>query len=219
MIPRYQKILFVVLLAASATMGGVLWHLRDRANQRLLANQDSSPVRAPEVAAVEQATLVVADDASDAMESRAVSLPLPPSANERARAVLEKLLDTYAAPGSPHPIPGGSASVVEVFLMPIAAGSSGAGKTSTAAGHEAANGAQLAVVNLSSAFAASHPSGIEAETLTILSICETLHANLPEIGEVRFLVDGQPRATLAGHADLTRTYLTGDTQTMQGAQP
>ena len=25
--------------------------------------------------------------------------------------------------------------------------------------------------------------------------------------QVRFLVDGQPRATLAGHADLTRTYL------------
>jgi len=28
------------------------------------------------------------------------------------------------------------------------------------------------------------------------------------VTEVRFLVDGQQRPTLAGHADLTRTYLT-----------
>jgi hypothetical protein len=63
------------------------------------------------------------------------------------------------------------------------------------------------VVNLTSAFAASHPSGIETETLTLLSICATLHANLPRVAQVRFLVDGQPRATLAGHADLTRAYL------------
>jgi hypothetical protein len=38
----------------------------------------------------------------------------------------------------------------------------------------------------------------------------TLDANLPRMKEVRFLVDGQPRATLAGHADLTRTYLTNE---------
>jgi hypothetical protein len=30
---------------------------------------------------------------------------------------------------------------------------------------------------------------------------------MPEIAQVRFLVDGVPRDTLAGHADLTRTYL------------
>jgi hypothetical protein len=41
----------------------------------------------------------------------------------------------------------------------------------------------------------------------------TLHANLPQITEVRFLVDGRQKDTLAGHADLTRTYLASDTQT------
>jgi hypothetical protein len=71
-------------------------------------------------------------------------------------------------------------------------------------------GAQLAVVNLTGSFAASHPSGIETETLTVLSICGTLRANLPSVTQVRFLVDGHERATLAGHADLTRTYLTAD---------
>jgi hypothetical protein len=78
----------------------------------------------------------------------------------------------------------------------------------------------LAVVNLTGAFAASHPSGIETETLTVTSIYSTLHANLPRIAEVRFLVDGQQRATLAGHADLTRTYLTTDSApAIIGARP
>jgi hypothetical protein len=55
--------------------------------------------------------------------------------------------------------------------------------------------------------------------LTVLSICGTLHANLPRITQVRFLVNGQQRATLAGHADLTRTYLAGDVVPSDGAQP
>jgi hypothetical protein len=55
--------------------------------------------------------------------------------------------------------------------------------------------------------------------LTVLSLCGTLHANLPRVTQVRFLVDGAVRATLAGHADLTRTYLTADAETTQGANP
>jgi hypothetical protein len=84
---------------------------------------------------------------------------------------------------------------------------------------KAATGPQLAVVNLTSSFAASHPSGIETESLTVLSICGTIHANLPRVTEVRFLVDGQMRPTLAGHADLTRTYLATDAASATGANP
>lgn len=203
MIPRYQTALFVVLLVASMVMGGVLWHLRDKAHQRMLAGQDSAPTRAPEVAPVEQATLMIASDADDSLQARVLSLPLPPSPTERARAVLGKLLDIYASPGSTHPVPGGGNSIANIFLIPSKRGPGG----------------ELAVVNLTAAFAASHPSGIETETLTLLSICATLRANLPQVGEVRFLVDGQPRATLAGHADLTRTYLTADMAETQGTQP
>jgi len=54
--------------------------------------------------------------------------------------------------------------------------------------------------------------------LTVLSICGTLHANLSRVTQVRYLVEGQSRATLAGHADLTRTYLTGDDPPAEGAQ-
>jgi len=66
------------------------------------------------------------------------------------------------------------------------------------------------VVDLSGSFVEAHPSGIEPETLTLLSIIGTLHANFPQIAQVRFLVDGQQRDTLAGHADLTRVYLASD---------
>jgi len=50
------------------------------------------------------------------------------------------------------------------------------------------------------------------ETLTINSIIGTIYANFPRVQAVRFVVDGQTRDTLAGHADLTRTYRATDTE-------
>jgi hypothetical protein len=79
-------------------------------------------------------------------------------------------------------------------------------------------GGKLAVVNLHGSFADHHPSGIEPEMLTIDSILGTLYANFPQIERVRFLVDGQPRETLNGHADLLRTYEAVDT-TSSPVQP
>jgi Sporulation and spore germination len=215
MIPRYQTVLFSVLLLASIGMGVKLWQLRERAHQRLLAGQDSAPTRAPEVAPMEQATILLANDTTDSLEPRLLSLPLPPSAGGRARAVLGRLLDLYAAPGAAHPVAGGAKSILNVFLLPA---NSGRASRPAGAGATGSGGPELAVVNLSSAFAGTHPSGIETETLTILSLCATLHTNLPRVSQVRFLVDGQQRQTLAGHADLTRTYLTSDLPDGEGAQ-
>jgi len=42
------------------------------------------------------------------------------------------------------------------------------------------------VVNLTSAFVAGHPSGLQAETLTVLSICATLNANMPNVTQCDF---------------------------------
>jgi len=204
-IPRYQTILFSVLLAASAVMGVVLWQLRDRAHQRLLSNQDSAPTQAPQVAQAEQATLLVANDADSSLLTQVQSLPLSQDPGARARAILGKLLDLYAAPGAAHPVPGGANSIAQVFLMPAPNLES---PSASPANPSDPTSPQLAVVNLTGSFAAAHPSGLETETLTLLSICGTLHANLPRVAQVRFLVDGQSRPTLAGHADLTRTYLT-----------
>lgn len=222
MIPRHQTIVFAVLLLASIAMGVKLWQLRERAHQRLLAGQDSAPTRAPEVAPMEQATILVANDTTGSLEPRMLSLPLPPSDGGRARAVLGRLLDLYAIPGAAHPVTGGAKSILNVFLLPANSGRTSmpvAARSGAATGASGASGAELAVVNLNGAFAASHPSGIETETLTILSLCATLHANLPRVSEVRFLVDGQPRQTLAGHADLTRTYLTSDLPDGEEVQP
>lgn len=197
MIPRYQRILFAVLLVAVLAMAGVLWHMREAAHEQLLEGQDSAPTKAPEVAPTEQATLLVANDADGSMLTQARSLPLPADPSARARVILGHLLDVYAAPDAAHPVAGGAAGISQVFLMPEPGAKPGSDD-------------ELAVVNLASSFVASHPSGLETETLTVLSICGTLHANLPHIAEVRFLVDGQERPNLAGHADLTRTYLTTD---------
>ncbi len=217
MIPRHQKLLFGILLLASLIMGVTLWHLRERAHQRLLAGQNSAPTSAPEVAPAEEATLLVANDSDNSLLTQARSLPLPADPGARARAVLGKLLDLYADPDAAHPVPGGGASVLQVFLLPVP--EIAATKPAGASSPEQQTSPQLAVVNLMGSFAANHPSGIETETLTVLSICGTLHANLPRVTQVRFLVDGQPRATLAGHADLTRTYLAADAVPAEGAHP
>jgi hypothetical protein len=132
--------------------------------------------------------------------------------------VLGKLLDLYAARDATHPVPGGAASVTQVFLMPAAALESEPAATHAEA-DPSQTGPEMAVVNLTAAFAAGHPSGIETETLTLLSICGTLHANLPRVTQVRFLVDGKSRSTLAGHADLTRTYLADEAVPTEGTHP
>ena len=211
MIPRYQKILFAILLLASLAMGVLLFRLRERAHQRLVAGEDSAPTQAPQVAPAEQATLVLATDADGSLRTELQSLPLPADPGARARAILGRLLDLYAAQDSTHPVAVGATGVAGVFLLPVPASNLQSDESSNSQSSDSAPGPPLlAVVNFTSAFAASHPSGIETETLTISSICATLHANLPRVTQVRFLIDGQQKPTLAGHADLTRTYLASD---------
>jgi hypothetical protein len=233
-IPRYQAVLLSLMLLASVVMSVVLWQLLERAHQRMLVGQDSAPTQAPEVAPTVQATLLVASDADNTLLVQVQSLPLPQDPGSRARVILGKLMDLYAAPDADHPVPGGASSIAQVFLLPVPnSDSNPASSSSTPVAGKPARGQpkpaeskatapmpeqtsppppgpQLAVVNLTGAFAASHPSGLETETLTVLSICGTLHANLPRVTQVRFLVDGQPRTTLAGHADLSRTYLAAE---------
>src|SRR5271166_5387216 len=175
-IPRYQKILFGLLLAASVAMCVTLWHLRQRAHERLIAGEDSAPTSAPQIAPSEQATLLVANDSDGSLLTQFLSLPLPADPGARARAVLGRLLDLYAAPNSTHPVPGGAASVAQVFLLPLPGANSGAGGSATAgssAGGSDGKQPELAVVNLTGNFAAGHPSGLETETLTVLSLCGT----------------------------------------------
>jgi hypothetical protein len=46
------------------------------------------------------------------------------------------------------------------------------------------------------------------EDFTLMSFIETLSANMPQIEQVKILVDGKERRTIAGHTDLLSTYST-----------
>jgi len=209
MIPRYQRILFWVLLLASVAMAVVLIRLRERAADRISGRysaENSQQNAEPLVAAPEETvTLLEASDADDSIAPVTRKMALPQETGARARVLLRRLLADYGAPESKHPLAAGP-GIDEVFFMPASANQSDNTPQSSEPG-------QTAVVNLTRDFAENHPSGIEPETLTLLSIIETLHATFPEVRQVRFLVDGQPRETLAGHADLTRTYLAASEDT------
>jgi hypothetical protein len=192
MIPRYQRALLWVLLLVSAVMAVFLIRMRERAADKLQADASAaSPLTPPSAMPTSDVVLMLANDTDGSLVNTDRRIALPSEPHARARYLLNQLLAEYAKTGSAHPI-AVNAGVDDVFLIPLTAGTTGG---------------TLAVVNLSSGLLQAHPSGIETETMTLLSLIGTLHANIPEISQVRFLVDGAPRDTLAGHADLTRTYL------------
>jgi hypothetical protein len=198
-IPRYQRILFWCLTGGILLMAASLLRGCEQAHKRLTALNDATPIAAPTTASNEDIALYLASDADASITPTNEELALPQEPSVRARALIEHLLSLYALPDSAHLLQGGP-TVDDVFLLNQ--------PTSPAGGH-----ALLAVVNLRGSFIASHPSGVLVEALTLQSIIGTLHAALPQITQVRFLVDGQPRDTLAGHADLLRTYPAEDTTT------
>jgi hypothetical protein len=200
MIPRYQRILFWCLVAGILLMAAFLLHGCEQAHKRLSASYDATPIAAPTSANTEDITLYIASDADASIVPTTESLALPQEPSVRARALLEHLLATYSLPNSAHPLQAGPA-VDDVFLL---------ADPDPATGEQPG---QLAVINLNGGFIDNHPSGIQVEALTVQSIIGTLHAALPQITAIRFLVDGQPHDTLAGHADLLRTYPATETST------
>jgi hypothetical protein len=227
MMQRYQRIAFWCLIACILAMGVLLAVERQRGRARIQAMSDATPLDAP-TAMTEAVTLDLANDTDGTITANSRQIALPREANARARALIDHLIAEYALPGSAHPLPSGSA-VAEVFLLPlpvvghaIDTSSSGTTESGFRATVPVASsdpntlqpkepGGELAVIDLRSTFANQHPSGVEVESLTLLSILGTLHANLGQIEQVRFLVDGQARETLAGHADFLRTYPASDT--------
>jgi hypothetical protein len=64
-----------------------------------------------------------------------------------------------------------------------------------------------AVADFSEALGTSIPSGIQSEQLAVDSIARTLEANVPQVQQLKILIHGQEADTLAGHLDLTQTFL------------
>lgn len=63
------------------------------------------------------------------------------------------------------------------------------------------------VADFSESMATAIPSGIQSEQLAVDSITRTLEANVPQVQRLKILIHGQEMDTLAGHLDLTQTFL------------
>jgi hypothetical protein len=227
MTQRHLRIVFWCLIVCIVGMGVLLVVERQLGRARIQGLADATPLDAP-TGMTEPVTLDLANDTDGTITASSRQIALPSDANARARALIDHLIAEYSQPGSPHPLPSGPA-VDEVFLLalPVVGHAVDTSSSATSAGGFSATvpvdstdpnalqpkeqGGELAVIDLHSTFVNQHPSGVEVESLTLLSILGTLHANLPQIEQVRFLVDGQARETLAGHADLLRTYPARDT--------
>ena len=222
---RNYRMVWWCMAACIVYMAIMLFVSRQITRDRVHDLAEDTPIDAP-YTTTEPVTLDLANDEDGSITATDVQLALPSEVNARARALLDHLNAQYALAGSDHPLNPGD-MVDNVFLVPLpvvgyAVDNSGphngdrtptvpVAGTGPGAIAPQSPGGELAVINLRSSWVNQHPSGVEVESLTLLSILGTLHANLPQIEQVRFLVDGQPRETLAGHADLLRTYPTRDT--------
>jgi Sporulation and spore germination len=181
MIPRHLLIAVGILLVAVFGMGIYAGRMRGRVEAP--AADDARPVAPPVAGPTEPVTLYVAYDDPGILRVQPAKIPLPSARQQRAEEVLRALLVIYGSKNSPHPLTAG-ADLRAVYLITPG----------------------VAVIDLNSAFANGHRSGVLEEELTVTSFIQTLTANVPGIVRVKILVDGKDRETLAGHADLSDFY-------------
>ncbi len=180
MIPRHLFIGVAVLVLAVLGMSLYAWHMRGRAAATPVVTGDTRPVAPPVAGPTEQVTLFVAYDDIGILRGQSAQIPMPSVRQQRAEELLRALLALYLDKSSPHPLPQGS-DIRSVYLVDPG----------------------LAVIDINAAFADGHRSGVLSEELTVVSLIQTLSANIPGILRVRILVEGKQRETLAGHADLS----------------
>ena len=183
MIPRRFQIMIGLLLAAILISGVYIIKLTHKEQAKSLRNLDEMPVGPPVAGKQEHIQVLVAYDEDRALRWRDATVSLPQQRNLRAREVLRALLTQYVQSPSPHPI-GKGADIRDVYFI----------------------NPETAIIDTSAQFADAHPSGVLLEEMTICSLIESLNANIPGITRIKFLVDGQERETLAGHADLMSFY-------------
>lgn len=179
--PRSLILALSLLGAAVIALGISVLYLKRQAGNP--PQQIQQPIAPPVAQATTQVTVVLANDTNGSLSKSLASISAPQEPANRPRTILRALLAEYQKPGSPHPLDQ-AANINDVYTA----------------------GGNLAVVDVNSAFAARHRSGILVEELTLASMTQTLAANIPGITRMKLLVDGQERPTLAGHADLTQPY-------------
>jgi hypothetical protein len=182
-IPRHLIIGVAVLLAVTLGMSFYVWRMRSHVDGSEVSAVDTQPVAPPVSGFNEQVTLYVAYDDAGVLRPKPVRIPLPAGRQERAAEILRALVTLYLDKSSPHPLGSGS-EIRDVYLVDPG----------------------LAVIDLNAAFADGHRSGVLVEELTVVSLIQTLSANIPGVTRVKILVEGNERDTLAGHADLSNFY-------------
>jgi hypothetical protein len=183
MIPRHFVIAMAVLLVAVLGLSVYAWHMRSTAASTPVVSSDTRPLAPPVAGPTERVTLYVAHDDDGSLRAQSAQIPLPSGRQQRAEELLRTLLSLYLDKSSPHVL-GSGADIRSVFLVDPG----------------------VAVIDLNSAFADTHRSGVLVEELTVASLIHTISANTPGILRVKILVDGKERDTLAGHADLSSFY-------------
>lgn len=183
MIPRHLYIAVAFLLILIVSMGIYAGQMRRKALELASPAATSLSVAPPASGPTETVTLYVADEEAGILRARTAQIPLPGGRQQRAEELLRSLLRIYQQPGADHPL-SPSADILSIYLVDPGA----------------------AVIDLNASFADQHRSGILSEQLTVNSLIETLALNVPGIQRVNILVEGKPRETLAGHADLTQTF-------------
>jgi Sporulation and spore germination len=185
MIPRNLAITIALLLVALLLMGLYGWHLRRQALElQQRRSTDTRPITPPISGSTEDVTLYTPDDEHGTLVRRNLQAALPEESTLRAREIVRLLITGWQSNNSKHVI-GPDADVKEVFLL---------------------NNNHTAVVDVNSSFAQQHRSGILIEELTLASLARTLGANVNGLSEMKLIVDGHEKETLAGHADLTDLY-------------
>jgi len=183
MIPRHLVIAMSVLMVAVLALTIYALHMRKTAAATPVAATDTRPLAPPVVGPTERVTLYVAHDDDGTLRAESARIPLPSGRQQRAEELLRALVSLYLDKSSPHLLGAGS-EVRSVFLVDPG----------------------VAVIDLNSAFADTHRSGVLVEELTVTSLIHTISTNTPGILKVKILVDGKDRLTLAGHADLSSFY-------------
>lgn len=183
MIPRQFLIAMAVLLIAVLGLSVYAWHMRKAVTSTPVATTDTRPLAPPIAGPTERVTLFVAHDEDGTLRAQSAQIPLPSGRQQRAEELLRALLSLYLDKSSPHAL-GSGADIRSVFLVDPG----------------------VAVIDVNSAFADTHRSGVLVEELTVTSLIHTVSANTPGILKVKILVDGKERETLSGHADLSAFY-------------
>jgi hypothetical protein len=184
-IPRNVQITLVLLLVAILGSGIYILLLHRRTEEGLRRASDQRPVAAPVAGSNETVKLTIAYDEDGVFRTRDISAIVPSESSARAKSVLEALIGYYLSKPSPHELADGSA-VNSVFMV----------------------NQKLAVVDLNQALADGHRSGVMVEDFTVISLIDTLATNLPQVEQVKILINGKERETLAGHADIRSIYST-----------